>query len=150
MFDNERNHSQINGLEESHQTINVRNQDDESATYDYLKEQIEQNMNMDIMRQNLQSQKFKVIGDMIYSQKTKTVISIGLVALAISSYFIACYFLAVESFSQTPEIIRYLDLIFFKDACLENAMAFVRENQILNDTITLIEDNQTTAANYFI
>ena len=67
---------------------------------------------------------------MIYSRKMKTVMLICGLALCLSSYFIACYFLAVESFSQTPDIIEFLDLIFFKDACLENAMAFVRESQI--------------------
>ncbi len=41
-------------------------------------------------------------------------------------------------------------MLFFKDACLENSMAFVRENQILNKSISLIEAPDTDAASYFI
>ena len=87
---------------------------------------------------------------MISKKKTWTIISIAMICITVSSYFIVCFFLAEKSFSQTPDVLYYLDLLYFKDACLEDSMAFVKENQILNQTITLIETPSMSAATYYI
>ena len=71
--------------------------------------------------------KYNRIKGMIYSKKAFTLIVILIVMCVISSYFIGCYFMAVEIFEKTPQIIDNLQLIYYKDVCLESSIIYVRE-----------------------
>lgn len=50
-------------------------------------------------------------------------------------YFVGTYILTLQAFNNVPEIIDNIGIIFGKDACVENAIAFIRENQMLNYTV---------------
>lgn len=66
----------------------------------------------------------------------------------LSSYFIISYFMALRTYNSVPETLDNLNVIYFKDACLENVIAFVRENIMRNTTMKLSEDNITDASTY--
>ena len=54
-----------------------------------------------------------------------------------SMYFVGTYFMNYTTYSSVPDIIDDLNVIFFKDSCLENMMVYVKENIIQNKTYTL-------------
>jgi hypothetical protein len=82
------------------------------------------------------------------SQKLKTIIqTMGLITL-LSTYFLVSYFMALRTYDSIPETLAGLNIIYFKDACVENVIAFARENVMRNTTILLSEDNKTDAAEY--
>lgn len=57
-----------------------------------------------------------------------------------SSYFLIAYFMACNTFTQTSKAIDSLNLVYFKDACIENLIVFIRENYIRNQSVVLFED----------
>lgn len=57
-----------------------------------------------------------------------------------SSYFIAGYFFSVKPFQETPNIIANLDIVFFRDISLEDAMAYIRSNNLFNQSLSALED----------
>jgi hypothetical protein len=73
-----------------------------------------------------------------------------MLAIVLSSYFIAGYFFSVNSFSQTPDILQHLDTIFFKDVSLEISIAFIRQNQMSNESIMAIEEPTMSGADYYM
>ena len=54
-----------------------------------------------------------------------------------SSYFVISYFMALRTFNAVPETLDNLNVIYFKDACLENVIAFVRESVMRNYSMKL-------------
>lgn len=51
---------------------------------------------------------------------------------------------------MTPEILKYLELIFTKDSNIENAISFIRDELILNETIPALEDITISGTDYFL
>jgi hypothetical protein len=66
------------------------------------------------------------------------------------SYFIAGYFFSVKPFSETPDILGYLDMIFFKDVNIESSIAFIRDNYVLDKAIRAIENPEMSGSGYYI
>lgn len=66
--------------------------------------------------------------------------------LFLSTYFVASYFMAYRTFADVKAVVDTLNIIYFKDACIENALVYVRENQIWNATVLKSEDNKTIAS----
>jgi hypothetical protein len=60
--------------------------------------------------------------------------------MSFSSYFIVGYFFSVNSFSQTPNILSDLDIVYFKDITIDTLMAFVREDYVRNELIPSAEE----------
>lgn len=66
----------------------------------------------------------------------------------LSAYFVASYFMALRTFNAVPETLDNLNIIYFKDACVENVIAFVRESIMRNKSMMLTEDPTIEAATY--
>lgn len=56
----------------------------------------------------------------------------------------------MKPFQETPDIIRSLDTVFFRDITIENAMGFIRSGQILNISIPAVEDPTISGSEYFL
>ena len=57
-----------------------------------------------------------------------------------SLYFIGNYLLSSGTYREIPTVIDSLNVVFFKDICIENAMAYSKENQIRNKTVIFPEN----------
>ena len=80
----------------------------------------------------------------------KTIGCVCLLAMSFSSYFIVGYFFSVNSFSQTPNIISDLDIVYFKDITLDTLMAFVREDYVRNELIPSAEEPWLSGSAVFL
>ncbi len=58
--------------------------------------------------------------------------------------------MSLRTFRETPIIIDNLSLIYNKDSIIENFIAYVRENQIRNESVLMSEDNVRVGSNFFI
>lgn len=94
--------------------------------------------------------KFYRIGQIIYRQKVRTVMFISMLGVVFSSYFIAGYFFSVKPFQETPDIIKSLDTVFFRDITIENAMGFIRSDQVLNTSIPAVEEPSKSGSEFFL
>ncbi len=59
------------------------------------------------------------------------------VILALSTYFLIAYFLAIRTFETAAIVIKSLEAIFYKGSCFDSAMNFLRESQIRNESMTI-------------
>jgi hypothetical protein len=82
--------------------------------------------------------------------KVKTIGCVCLLAMSFSSYFIVGYFFSVNSFSQTPNILSDLDIVYFKDITLDTLMAFVREDYVRNELIPSAEEPWLSGTSVFL
>lgn len=58
--------------------------------------------------------------------------------------------MASHIFATTTNAIDSLDIIYFKDACIENLFVFIRENYIRNQSVLLFDDPTTIASDSLI
>ena len=63
------------------------------------------------------------------------------IILALSTYFIIAYFLAMDTFQTAANVIDSLESIFYKGSCFDSAMNFLRESQIRNETLYITSAN---------
>lgn len=63
------------------------------------------------------------------------------ILLFLSIYFVIEYYLDRKSLSEQIDSIDKLDKVYFRDSCLTNSFAFLRESQIINETWKFTEDS---------
>ncbi|TNV87499.1 hypothetical protein FGO68_gene6494 [Halteria grandinella] len=129
---------------------NSNDEGEEGSEKDPENEQVDKELEYANARKVIMAAKVVRIGQIIFRQKAKTVSFICLLGLVFSAYFIAGYFFSVKPFQETPDIIKSLDTVFFRDITIENAMGFIRCNQLLNETIPAVEDPSQTGADFFL
>lgn len=61
---------------------------------------------------------------------------LGILAI-LSTYFLLAYFLSIRTFQTSAVVIRDLENIFFKGACFEQTINFLREKQVRNESILI-------------
>lgn len=76
----------------------------------------------------------------------KRVLSILLMMIIFAAYFTGSYLMATENYRVSAQSVMDLNTILFKEACFENMITFIRENQIRNESVVLSEDNKTVAS----
>ena len=59
--------------------------------------------------------------------------------MVLSSYFVIAYFLAMKTFSAASDVIGSLEVIFYKGSCFDSTMNFLRESEIRNMSMTIID-----------
>lgn len=72
------------------------------------------------------------------------------ISMMFCSYFIAGYFLSVQPFEETPNILGYLDMIFLRDYNLGVSLAFSREMFVFNSTLPSSDAPNMSSADYFL
>ena len=86
------------------------------------------------MQQEIES-KTRLINGQAYKRRSTVIFGSLSVILGLSSYFIIAYFLAMQTFQTASEIIKDLEIIFYKGSCFDSAMNFMRESLIRNESM---------------
>jgi hypothetical protein len=64
-------------------------------------------------------------------------------------YFVASFLMTKKLYSEVSVIIDMLNVIYFKDVCLENIFIYLKENEIRNYSM-LIPENKNVGSSAFI
>lgn len=90
------------------------------------------------------------------AQKRRVILiftSLGIIIL-LSIYFVIAYFLAMNTFQTASTLLPDLQTVFLQGTCLDSTINYLREDEIHNDTLTLLgiptSDQKLSATSYFI
>ena len=99
--------------------------------------------------------KIRMINAQAYKRRSTMIFSSLAIILALSSYFIIAYFLAMKTFETAASVIVQLESIFYKGSCFDSAMNFLRESQIRNESMKIKsgddkDQNLYSATEYYL
>ena len=83
-------------------------------------------------------QKTKTINATAKKRQSVLVFSSLAVILVLSSYFVIAYFLAMNTFQAASEVVPALQTIFQRGTCLDTTINYLREDEIHNQTLTIL------------
>lgn len=93
-----------------------------------------------------QEQTLTLLKQISRNMKLRSLLSCLLLIVIFIAYFLGSYFMAINNFKVTASSVQDLNVIMFKEACFENMITFIRENQIRNESVYLPEDLKTVAS----
>ena len=59
------------------------------------------------------------------------------VIFVLSIYFVIAYFLSMRTFQSSADLIKDLEIIFYKGSCFDTSLNFLRENVIRNNSMMI-------------
>jgi hypothetical protein len=85
-----------------------------------------------------------------YKRRSTMIFSSLSVIICLSSYFVIAYFMAMKTFTTANDIIKSLEIIFYKGSCFDSAMNFLRENLIRNESVSMAGVDEESASDFYI